>query len=133
MASEKLVLVVDDDPVARLLAANIVRSLGCVALEAGTAAEATRLLNERKPDLVILDGLLPDTDGLRWLRKQRSEGNAVRVLFSSAFWQDLGSHRTLTDELDVSAVLGKPMGPGVLARSITDALRPRPSVPPVAR
>jgi two-component system OmpR family response regulator len=122
MIQGQVVLVVDDDPVARTIATHVAQSLGCVALEARSAKEATRIAKDKRPDLVILDGLLPDSDGVRWLREQRAEGNTVAVLFSSAFWKDVGSHRTLTEELNVAAVVPKPLRADVLARTIRQAL-----------
>jgi DNA-binding response OmpR family regulator len=119
---QRLVLVVDDDAVARQVVAQVARSLGCEAVEVRTVAEAERLVSERTPDVIVLDGLLPDGDGLTWLRKMRAAGLKTPVLFSSAFWKDLASHRTLTDELKVAAILPKPARPDLLIRTLKEVL-----------
>ncbi len=121
-AEPKRVLVVDDDTVVRAIVAQVALRLGCSTLEARTGAEASRVLRENPPDLLVLDGLLPDTDGMTWLRSERAQGQRVPVLFSSAFWKDRHSLKTLRDELGVSAVLNKPVRPDVLGRAMATAL-----------
>jgi CheY-like chemotaxis protein len=80
------VLVVDDDEDIRFLAR---RSLGrgdYDVLEAGSGAEALILIEQRKPDLVILDLLIPPPDGLELLRRLRAneETRALPVLVLTA-------------------------------------------------
>jgi response regulator of citrate/malate metabolism len=64
------VLVVDDDfRVARIHAASVERVTGFTCIgEAHTAAEARRAIEERRPDLLLLDIYLPDEDGMSLLR-----------------------------------------------------------------
>jgi diguanylate cyclase (GGDEF)-like protein len=57
------ILVVDDDTVFSLLASETLQQAGYTALVAGTGREALALLVAHKPDLVLLDVELPDTNG----------------------------------------------------------------------
>jgi CheY-like chemotaxis protein len=64
------VLVVDDSSEVRGRLVSLLEELGPVdsLMEAGSVAEAQRLLSESKADLVVLDMRLPDGDGLEVLR-----------------------------------------------------------------
>ncbi len=61
--SSRTILVVDDDTVFSLLATETLQQAGYTALVAGTGGEALALLAAQKPDLVLLDVELPDTNG----------------------------------------------------------------------
>jgi len=58
-----IVLLVDDDPVARLLTASILLQHGLVVHEAGSGAEALASFGAHLPDCVLLDALMPGMDG----------------------------------------------------------------------
>ncbi len=62
------VLVVDDEPDARALLAGFLRDEGAEIRTAGSAAEALQLLESFSPDLLVLDLLMPGTDGMGMLR-----------------------------------------------------------------
>ena len=78
------VLVVDDEPnIAALLGAT----LRLIKFEVRTAADGTAALREAaefKPDLVVLDVMLPDLDGFEVARRLRGSDQTVPVLFLTA-------------------------------------------------
>jgi two-component system OmpR family response regulator len=77
-------LVVDDEPnIVELLSASL-RFAGFEVTTAATGLEAVARAREARPDLVLLDVMLPDMDGFDVLRKLRSEGQRVPVLFLTA-------------------------------------------------
>jgi signal transduction histidine kinase/DNA-binding response OmpR family regulator len=57
------VLVIDDDADARELTARALRQEGCTVLEADGGNEGLRLAREERPDLIVLDLLMPGVDG----------------------------------------------------------------------
>lgn len=60
----KKILIVDDEPNVRNLVVDTLNYLGnYILLEAGTGQEVLDLVRKEKPDLVILDIMLPDIDG----------------------------------------------------------------------
>ncbi|HEX4328765.1 MAG TPA: EAL domain-containing protein [Burkholderiales bacterium] len=58
-----LVLLVDDDPVARMLTASILMQHGLAVREASSGSEALASFREQVPDCVLLDALMPGMDG----------------------------------------------------------------------
>jgi len=72
-----LVLLVDDDPVARLLTASVLLQHGFVVHEAGSGAEALDSFRKHLPDCVLLDALMPGMDGFAACEElRRIEGGA---------------------------------------------------------
>jgi two-component system, OmpR family, response regulator len=78
------VLVVDDEPTLTELLSMALRYEGWEVRTAGAGAEAVRVAREFSPDAVVLDIMLPDFDGLEVLRRIRSAGDDVPVLFLTA-------------------------------------------------
>ncbi|MFN8173719.1 MAG: response regulator transcription factor [Solirubrobacteraceae bacterium] len=73
-------LVVEDDATTRTFLADNLTADGYEMLVAGNAADALRLIEERYPDLAIVDLGLPDRDGLDLVREVRdSDGVASRI------------------------------------------------------
>ena len=67
-----LVLIVDDDEDLRILARKALLHAGHTVLEAGGGEEGLKLIEEHKPDLLLLDLLMPGMDGFEVLRRLRS-------------------------------------------------------------
>ena len=65
------VLVVDDEPIVRDVVVRYLQRDGYDTLEAGDGDAARAIIESGAPDLVVLDVMLPGTDGLalcRWIR-----------------------------------------------------------------
>ncbi|MCF4119562.1 response regulator transcription factor [Antribacter sp. KLBMP9083] len=78
------VLVVDDEPnIAELIAATL-RYEGWDVRTAGDARTAERQVREDAPDLMVLDVMLPDQDGVTLLHRLREKGHDLPVLFLTA-------------------------------------------------
>jgi two-component system, OmpR family, response regulator len=78
------VLVVDDEPNIRELVQVALQFHGCSVITAGTGKEALRQAETGRPDLIVLDVMLPDLDGFEVVRRLRSGGNEVPVIFLTA-------------------------------------------------
>ena len=78
------VLVVDDEPSITDLVALALRYEGFTVEKAGTGRAALASVGRFKPDLIVLDVMLPDLSGLDVLRRLSSEGRRVPVIFLTA-------------------------------------------------
>ena len=78
------VLVVDDEQYIRDLVGTALRYEGFDVTEAATGRAALAAVSTSRPDLVVLDVMLPDLDGLELTRRLRSEGIRVPVVFLTA-------------------------------------------------
>jgi diguanylate cyclase (GGDEF)-like protein len=116
------VLVVDDDAYFRALVRNLLSERGHEVVEAPNGKAATAALASARPDMVIVDGLLPDTDGMQWMTARRKDGVKTPFVFVSSFWKDLDSFKKLTTQLGVAAVLHKPIVPASFCDQIEAAL-----------
>jgi PleD family two-component response regulator len=80
------ILVVDDQIHALHGVSRIIKGTGYEALEAGNGADCLRLAVEQKPDLILLDAVLPDIDGREVCKRIKScpeTGDIYVVLLSS--------------------------------------------------
>ncbi|HEY2689546.1 MAG TPA: response regulator transcription factor [Streptosporangiaceae bacterium] len=78
------VLVVDDEPNIRELVEVALKFHGCSVTTAATGHEALRQADDSRPDLIVLDVMLPDLDGFEVCRRLRALGNEVPVIFLTA-------------------------------------------------
>ena len=78
------VLVVDDEQYIRDLVGTALRYEGFDVDEAATGRQAISAVTDRRPDLVVLDVMLPDLDGVEVTRRLRSDGIRVPVVFLTA-------------------------------------------------
>ncbi|TQS42508.1 response regulator transcription factor [Cryptosporangium phraense] len=82
--AEARLLVVDDEPnIVELLETSLCYA-GFDVQTASTGREAVAAISERSPDLVLLDIMLPDIEGLEVVRLLRSTGSRIPVLLLTA-------------------------------------------------
>ena len=117
-----LILVADDDPVQRRLLEAQIRRFGheALAVESGEAAMA-RLRESPRIDLVLLDLVMPDLDGMGVLEAMRREGIDCPVIVQTAH----GSVDAVISAMRAGAAdfVVKPVGPERLLVSIRNALK----------
>src|SRR5215813_8920687 len=78
------VLVVDDELNIRELVQVALKFHGCSVTTAATGKDALRQADADRPDLIVLDVMLPDMDGFEVCRRLRAMGNEVPVIFLTA-------------------------------------------------
>jgi two-component system phosphate regulon response regulator PhoB len=123
----KKVLVVDDDPDVRLFNVTVVEENGYTPLEASNGEEGLKILKEERPDLVILDVLMPRQSGIRLYRELKTDKSLkdIKVILLSGIAEKtfLRSQKALTEfgGEDIPApeiYLEKPVEPEELAEAI---------------
>jgi DNA-binding response OmpR family regulator len=116
------VLIVEDDPAARLAVARILKRQGYAVSEAATVAEAFARLGKNAPpppQWILLDLMLPDGSGISVIRKVCAEQIPSRVCVVTGCAADViadaraaGAEHALTKPLDVKrlmSILGEPV------------------------
>jgi len=83
-ADKPRVLVVDDEPSITDALGTALRYEGFDVREVGTGRAALSEANDFRPDLIVLDIMLPDLDGLEVTRRLRRDGIRIPVLFLTA-------------------------------------------------
>jgi len=114
-------LVVDDEPFLRDAVAASLRFLGFEITTAETGLGALRLARDHTFDLMVLDVMLPDTDGFEIVRRLRGEGNHVPVIFLTA--RDTQSDKVNGLTLGGDDYMTKPFGLEELAARVRSVLR----------
>jgi DNA-binding response OmpR family regulator len=114
------VLVVDDEPTIREIVVGYLERDGFTTLEAADGTRARELLESDPPDLVVLDLMLPGTDGLelcRWIRSR----SRLPVIMLTARGEE--SDRIVGLELGADDYVTKPFSPRELAARVRTVLR----------
>jgi two-component system OmpR family response regulator len=83
-AHEARLLVVDDEPTIVELLSGCLRFAGFDVLTAANGTEAMRVAAAAPPDLILLDVMMPDSDGFDVIRRIRSGGLQIPVIFLTA-------------------------------------------------
>jgi len=94
---------------------------GYTALTAANIAEARGILAKQTPDAVVLDIMLPDGNGLEFLKELRAAGNHVPVIMLTAWNQNADIAKGLRS--GANDYLGKPFGYEVLLARVEALFR----------
>jgi two-component system KDP operon response regulator KdpE len=117
------VLVIDDEPPIRRLLRTSLAANGFQVLEAATAQKGLAAIEHEKPDVVLLDLGLPDTDGLDLIRTLRGRGDKTPIVVLSSRGEESSKVEAL--ELGADDYVTKPFGMAELIARIRTALRHR--------
>jgi len=121
------ILIVDDDPEIRQLLVDYLLRNGCDAVPAANGREMGQMLERHAIDLVVLDLMLPDADGLSLCRDLRAKSN-LPVLMLTARGEE--ADRIVGIEMGADDYLVKPFSPRELLARIKGILRRTRSLPP---
>jgi two-component system phosphate regulon response regulator PhoB len=117
------VLIVDDDPdIVKLVRYNLVHA-GFNVEAASTGREALKLIHKLPPDLVVLDVMLPDVDGLEVCRmlRQQQPSRRIPILMLTAKGEEID--RVVGFELGADDYVSKPFSPRELVLRVKSILR----------
>ena len=114
------VLLVEDDDATRALIASNLAAHGYRVREAGTAADAVRAWDAQRPDLVLLDLGLPDTDGTTVIRRVRQDGTTPILILSA---RETEPDKVAALELGADDYVTKPFGLEELRARVAALLR----------
>lgn len=84
MAQGKIILVVDDEPHMCKILRRILESEGYKVITSLDGETAIRITEEKKPDVILLDIMMPGIDGIEVFRRIREMLPATRVIYFTA-------------------------------------------------
>jgi len=116
----QVLVIEDDDNIRRFVAINLDRN-GFKVTEAALGEEALNRLAAQRPDIVVLDLMLPDMDGFEICRELRRRDADIVIVILTARGQDLDKIRGL--ELGADDYIVKPFNPLELVARIRTILR----------
>ncbi|MEJ0064054.1 MAG: response regulator [Caulobacteraceae bacterium] len=105
------ILVIDDDPLFREIAQEMLTQVGYAVILAGDGAEVTLLPAEPVPDLAVVDMLMPERDGIETIGDLQSRWPQIKVIAVSAGARNLEPDLLLraAKALGADATLPKPL------------------------
>lgn len=115
------ILLIEDDPNFVKHVEGAVQDLKAEFVACMTAREGLKRFFQGDIDIVIVDGLLPDKTGLRIIEEIRARQMPGKIVFLSAFYNDVRSFRKLTS-LGVDLVLQKPIAQSDLKAKLMNLL-----------
>lgn len=115
------VLVVDDDATVREVVVDYLGRAGLEVVEAPDAVVALRLARDHRPDLVVLDLMLPGLDGLEICRRLRADRGDLPVVMLTA--RGAEDDRVLGLEVGADDYVTKPFSPRELVLRVQSVLR----------
>jgi DNA-binding response OmpR family regulator len=116
----KTILVVDDEPRLVSLVEAYLSQEGFKVLSAGDGRDALFLARQEKPDLIVLDVMMPEMDGYEFMRLHRKERETPIILLTAKVEAD---DRVLGLELGADDYVTKPFRPRELVARIRAVLR----------
>lgn len=119
------ILVVDDEPALRELAATVLQTLGHAVVTAANGREALIRAREHRPDLILLDLLMPELDGIEVCRQLRADPalHSTRIIVVSGADAKRGLEESIIAGAD--DFLAKPVDPVELTVRVRSMLRVR--------
>jgi DNA-binding response OmpR family regulator len=127
------ILLVDDDPDIRIAIGAVLQSRNYQVITAHDGEEALAKLREEKPDLMILDLMMPRMDGFAVLKELRepqwAEFKGVPIVILTSVREDAGRRRYELEtamRMDVDDYVEKPIDPFVLLSRIQSFLKKGP-------
>ena len=114
-----LVMVVEDDADTRNVIARMLQSQGHFVMEISSGHQVPDLAQRHRPEVIILDLLMPDIDGLEVLRKLKADAKTRRIPVIGISVSDESLSQVL--QLGAAQFIQKPLEPDTLLRAVQAA------------
>ncbi len=121
--TQAVILIVDDDPLSRELATEILDTAGYTILQAEDGVGLLERVKTERPDLILMDLYLPHIDGFTLIRdlKAHDEMRQIPVVVTTAYSQPEPQVKAL--EAGCDAYLTKPLESETLLRTAANLLK----------
>lgn len=119
----KRILVADDEPTTRAVVVQCLQNAGYSTTIAADGVRAVEAAEAEKPDLILLDLLLPRRDGYAVLLDLRSRPSTRHTPVVIVSGEDGASQASVARTLGAQGYVGKPFRPDDLLGRVAEALR----------
>ena len=119
---KKKILMVDDDPMIVALMVKTLEGLGYEVLKGTNGLEALAIVKQTKPDLIILDQMMPKMDGIKtcaMLKADKRFINVPVIMFTASAEE---ADRTLSKQMGADDYCNKPLNVAELKQKIEQLL-----------
>lgn len=113
-----LVMVVDDDPDSLSVLARHLRREGLTVVEASSGSECLHAVKQHRPDVILLDLMMPEMDGFSLCRALRADSATAEIPVILLTARDDVETRAEGMELGISDFIAKPVSRRELAERI---------------
>jgi len=121
-AGPPLVMIVDDSLTVRKITSRTLTRAGFDVITAKDGIDALELLNERTPDVILLDIEMPRMDGFEFTKTIKNEPKNAHIPIIMITSRTAEKHRNRAKELGVDLYLGKPYQEEELIRNLREML-----------
>ena len=121
-SNKKTVLIIEDEEDAAELFAEMMRVSGFRVVKTSSSAPALALMTDEKPDIVLLDIMMPEISGLDILRQMRRDPALVNIPVIVVSAQSMPTDIKYSMEAGASMYLTKPVGFIDLKEAVARAL-----------
>ncbi|MGI9227579.1 MAG: hybrid sensor histidine kinase/response regulator, partial [Gammaproteobacteria bacterium] len=118
------VMVVDDSLTVRKITSRLLEREGCDVLIAKDGLDATQLLQDIIPDVMLVDLEMPRMDGFELIKTVRSNSRTANIPIIVISSRTAEKHRNVAKQLGVNAFLGKPYKEDELLKYLTEFIKP---------
>ncbi len=126
LETAKLVLIIDDDDSVRELLTFLVKKEGFRAESAMDGEDGFQKAERLKPDLILLDLMMPRYGGFEVLRQlQSGDLSRIPIVVVTGRYTDRTTAEMIRQESNVVDFLEKPLKPNVLGATLARLLNPR--------
>ena len=132
--SRPLLLVVDDEPGVRRMAAEAATRLGFGVIEARDGVEGKTLAKEYRPDVILTDALMPRLEGREMCRRLKAdpETQDIKIIVMTSLYKGQRYRSEAMSEFGADGYLPKPLDPGLLATTLHELVPASAGLPRVA-
>lgn len=116
------VLIVDDSPAQVFTMRNLIESWGHEAISAENGNEALQMAREEKPDVILMDVVMPGMSGFQTTRKLSKDLITCRIPVIFVSTKDGEADRIWGMRQGATAYVTKPVNPDTLLSAISDAI-----------
>jgi chemosensory pili system protein ChpA (sensor histidine kinase/response regulator) len=117
-----LVMIVDDSLTVRKITSRTLTRAGFDVITAKDGIDALELLNDRTPDVILLDIEMPRMDGFEFTKTIKNEPRNAHIPIIMITSRTAEKHRNRAKELGVDLYLGKPYQEDELIRNLREML-----------